>query len=488
MELTPKTSFLTLLILLPVFTATEHLQADSGDAKTVAETIPITMANIRGHKALYKEGWLFVSSSERAFQHARKHSIEASGRVLADFKRDVARDSSRFSGNMAAGLRGGIKAGKNIFFKGTRQSGRIFKNTHTLGKTQLQFGQQALAFAWDNFVTGNLSLVRRTEADRRELMGIPGGYFNNLKNDFSNVYQLIDGLTGRVRPLVEVSWPDAFNLAASKFNAEYESSGDSANTLTGLYYITAGYLKAFYYGLFKPGVMSLGYGAVVTANLAGKAIFLPAAGVLIITGRTVQSVGQSLYYGTRVGFKVISPTLESGLLAAFSLGAVGLTPLTYTTGSALGLVNQVVVTTVSPIAGTGIIAVQSGKATIKYGALLCYDLAKGSSRVVIHNVFSGIVLGYNALTAIPLHLIMGSANTIFFLAWDGPRLVIASARGKVTLNDGSQSSVEDLPVGSVVDLKKLKKEPGLEVEVISDDPEVINNVLEKLPEDLREKK
>ena len=45
--------------------------------------------------------------------------------------------------------------------------------------------------------------------------------------------------------------------------------------------------------------------------------------------------------------------------------------------------------------------------------------------------------------------------------------------------------VQSLPVGSVVDLKALSKEPGMQVQVISDDPDVVQKALEKLPDDLR---
>src|SRR4029077_18724798 len=99
------------------------------------------------------------------------------------------------------------------------------------------------------------------------------------------------------------------------------------------------------------------------------------------------------------------------------------------------------------------------------------------------------VLGYNALTALPTQTVLGAANGVVFLAWDGPRLIIATARGEVRWRDpgGAQGSVpvQSLPVGTVVDLDALRKEPGVSVEVLGEDPQVVEKVLENLPRDLR---
>jgi Tfp pilus assembly protein PilO len=67
--------------------------------------------------------------------------------------------------------------------------------------------------------------------------------------------------------------------------------------------------------------------------------------------------------------------------------------------------------------------------------------------------------------------------------------VLATAKGEVAWRDEQgveeRVPVASLPVGSVVDLQALGQEKGVTVEVVSDDPEVIQQVLEKLPRDLR---
>jgi hypothetical protein len=80
---------------------------------------------------------------------------------------------------------------------------------------------------------------------------------------------------------------------------------------------------------------------------------------------------------------------------------------------------------------------------------------------------------------------MGVIDGAVFLAWDGPHLVIAYANGEIKNDRGETVRVDSLPVGSVVDLRALEKS-GAQINVLSDDPEVIRQVLEKLPDDLRE--
>jgi hypothetical protein len=142
-----------------------------------------------------------------------------------------------------------------------------------------------------------------------------------------------------------------------------------------------------------------------------------------------------------------------------------------------------------------------------------YDAVKGATKVVINQTASGIVLGYNALTALPMHALFGVEDAAVFLAWDGPRLVVAMARGRVKLGGGSTErgappppvasahdgenetvnepaagesySLGDLPAGTVVDLKKLEGVDGVTVEILSTDNAVIKEVLEKIPDDVR---
>jgi hypothetical protein len=152
-------------------------------------------------------------------------------------------------------------------------------------------------------------------------------------------------------------------------------------------------------------------------------------------------------------------------------------------------VNQVAFSTAGPAAGAVEAAATTAIDSAAYAGLLTYDTVKGATKVVINQTASGVVLGYNALTAIPTHTLLGVEDVAVFLAWDGPRLVIAAAQGRIKSGNDSTPeethSLGDLPVGTVVDLKKLEQTDGVNVEILSTDNAMIKDVLEKIPEDAR---
>jgi len=137
----------------------------------------------------------------------------------------------------------------------------------------------------------------------------------------------------------------------------------------------------------------------------------------------------------------------------------------------------------APAAGVTQGVVTGTADTLMYGALVTYDAVAGTTKVFVNQVKSGVVLGYNALTAIPSQLLLGTVNSAVFLFWDGPRLTIATLKGEVDYK-GQSLQPGALPVGSVIDLKTLSQENPGQLQIITDDPQVIENVLESLPKDL----
>ncbi|MBI3774674.1 MAG: hypothetical protein HY273_03825 [Gammaproteobacteria bacterium] len=455
---------------------------------TPAEIMPITAANLRGHASLYHEGWFFISSTEKALAYAKQHSLTASGSALAQMQSDIKRHSAEYGQGMGAVTGKSVRTGVDTFQKGTALANQEWAFTKELAGAELDYGAQTMQRAWERFAKGNLTLAKRTEEDRKALANVPGDYFKKLHQDFSNLRELSDNAKQAMSTHIEGHWSAAFATAQVDFNKAYAQSGERSNSLSALGDIMAGYVKAAYSGLFKPAARSAVQGTEASVKLAANVIFLPVAGVFIVSGRTIESTGMSLYYATATGVKLVSPTVEGGLLAGLSLAAYSTVPVTYAVGGTVGAVSQIAVTTAAPVAGVGQAAVSSVTGTAVYAAQVGYDLVAGTTKVTLNQAQSGIALGYNALTAIPTQALLGAANSAIFLAWDGPRLVIAAAKGQVQWKDagGDQSvPVQSVPVGTVVDLQTLGTESGVEIKVINDDPEVIQKVLENIPQDLR---
>ncbi|GAB6096017.1 hypothetical protein JCM14469_22700 [Desulfatiferula olefinivorans] len=476
-----------LTVMLMVFTVCGCTggPGPSGSPASPAESLlPMTRAGIRGHQMLYDEGWFVVTSSRDALAYARENAFRRSAESLRMIAGDVKRHSLDYAEKTADDGKAALSRSVGLLEGGTVISGALLSGALDLAGEEVDFAADRFQAACLHFIRGNLSVIRRSSEEYLRLTALPGHYFDTLSEDFSNIRQLADRANRVVAETVALSWDDAFDEAARAFHAEYEQSGRRGNSLTALGDILSGYLKAFYAGLAKPGAKSIvEYGA----KGAGCGIFLPAAAVTVISGRTIEATGMALYHTSRTGYHVIAPTVESGLLAGLALTSAAAAPVTLAGGAGLSAVNQVAFTAASPVWSAGKIAADTAVNTGRYVARVSVDLGRGTSEVLIHQASSAVVLGYNALTAVPVHLFLGTYDAVVLLCLDGPNLVLVLARGRATGDDGpSAYSLGALPAGTVLDLDTLRQDPSIDVQVISDDPDIIGGVLERLPDDLRE--
>ncbi|HLB05866.1 MAG TPA: hypothetical protein VJL62_04045 [Thermodesulfobacteriota bacterium] len=474
-------SFITVsCVLTTAASPADKPTKDNGSS--MEDIIPLTAANIRGHKMLYTEGWFVVSSSEKAIEYAKEKSIISSKMAIKRAIERSAEHSIEYAKDVKSDVKEGVETGKGLFKSGTKQSVDILKGTQTLAEFEYAYAKEGFRAGWGRFIQGNITLRQRTEEDFREMASLPKNYFGSLKSDFSNLLEITESVNDRFARNIDTSWEAAFGKASKEFKAEYERSGEEKNSLTALGPILYGYLKAFYHGLAAPVSKN-----IVKAGVSGgtHALFLPVAATSV-AGRTVQSAGLTIYYTTKTGVNIVSPTVEAGLLTSMALLSAGSVPVTYVAGASIGAINQVTYSTAGPVYGVGEGTVKTAADTGKYVGFLLYDGIKETIKVAINQAQSGVVLGYNAATAIPAHLLMGTVDGAIFLAWDGPRLVIAAAKGDIGGQGEVKASAGELPVGSVVDLNRLREAGGVDVTIISEDPAVIKDALEKLPCDLRE--
>lgn len=483
----PQPSTLVFLAILAIlFSCAANKERQTTDtSKTVKDVIPITMANMRGHKALYDEGWFVVPSSKKSLAYAKQKSIISSREAILAAAQSMASRNQRFASDLREHWKFSLELGAATYEGGSRITREVLSGTADLGQAQIDFGLDSFQMAWGSFIKGNLYMGRRTQQTRQALIAQPGDYYQNLKQDFSNIYTLTAGMQNDFANRIAASWDDGFKEASNAISTEYEHSGQSSNSLLALGHIIKGYAKGIYYGLLKPSVNTTGTSVSAAARGATQAVFLPGATAVSVTGRTIQAIGTTVFYTGKLGIEIISPTVEAGFLSSLAILSLGTTPLTYVTGTGIGAINQIAFTAATPVVTATSGAVATTMDTSTYVAFVAFDAITGTSKVVFNQATSAMVLGFNALTALPSHLFLASIDSAVFIAWDGPRLVVALARGQIGEGDNPELRVDSLPVGTVVDLQTLEQR-GLEVEVLSDDPAVINKVLEQIPNDMRE--
>jgi hypothetical protein len=441
---------------------------------------------------LYDEGWFIVTSSRSALTYAKNTAVLSSAEAIRLVRERAAHRTTDYGSDLLLDARHAVRTGTALAEGGTGLTGQILRGTGSLAKTEAVYARTNFIRAWDAFIQGHLSLVKRTEEDRQKLMALPGETFASLREDFSNVWELTQALHDQVAGKIDLSWDAAFQLASREFRAEYERSGEQPNTLLAMGPILQGYLKAFYHGAATPASKALVRTAASGAAYATDVVFLPVATTSIVAGRTVQATGMTCFYTGKTGVKLISPTIESGLLSGLATLSLGAVPLTYVGGGTLGVINQVAFTAAPPIVASGEELTMTTLDTGKYVAYLAYDGLTGAMKVTINQASSGLVLGYNALSALPAHLFMGAADTMILLAWDGPQLVIAKVSGKRKIRatdrePAEETSAGDIPVGTVLDVNKLKQGEDINIEVISRDPALIREIIPRVACDAKQK-
>jgi len=236
------------------------------------------------------------------------------------------------------------------------------------------------------------------------------------------------------------------------------------------------------YGLLDYSASHVVAGAQITAgNVAGYggAGLSKTAGVVVkgggyAAGKGVQYIGVPLAsagiavgggtFGTAVGgVEVVS---GGALRVAGEIGAVA----TKVFGNIIAGTTLVTGTAVSATGGTA------------YGV---YELSKAVAVPTGYELGGGMVLSYDTLTQLGAQSILAVSDCAYMvLSLEGPRWVLYAVKGKT-------GSGDDLPVGAVVDLKKMQ-DSGEEIKYlpVSDEEmkKVVDSVYENLPEMKSEKK
>lgn len=470
----------SLFIIFLLGASTTFAEADK---KTVKELTHFTRTNLKGHKAIYNEGWLIIPSTKKSLDYSYKKTVLSAKEAWIQTLNRTPEATKRYKEQLKNAPEKALKINKYLWELGKDSFKYAAKTSDRLIKAELKYANQSFHTAWDKILLGSIYFTKRSRPEINQIKELTSDLPDQFVQDYKNLKAWATFLRSKKKHDINVAWGEAIDKASEEFTKEYKKSGKKSNTLKALPFVVWGNIKALWYGLFKPvGEEINNKGSFITKKAlkwTGRALLFPVAEVVMLTGRTVYSLGGALYYTGKIGLNIVADTIEGGLLAAMGVLSTASTVPTFIVGNSIGFVNQVALSASGISAGLGHYTLATSAATANYVGRFVYDMAKGTGQVLVGSATSGIVLGYNAMTALPAQMFLGIVNGVAFLAWDGPRLLIAFAKGDI-----KASSLEDTPIGSVLDLKKLK-ESGIEVQTISEDPAVIKEVIKALPMDLR---
>ncbi len=431
----------------------------------LSSELETTRKNIEGQKYLFTRGWFIITSPVEAWDYAIKNhetSQEAFLKALSKIKvtpktfESNLKDAKSSSADIE-------KSGKVLSDKlnaaGSEVQQKAFK------KSSGQFQK-----AWSKLNLGYLHYAEVNKTDFDNFKKINYGFFGRVEKDFKDIDEAMEPVLGFLLKKSEVSWKKHFKEGRYSFRENYEKSGTRSNSIAGLWDILVGYASWAKKSILSPTGKTI---YQETKNIPYYTI----EGVLktfVASHNVVHSLGANLYYSTKLGYNVISPSLESGYLASLALlNAVhGSVSGPFLKG--VGLINKIAVKGVAPAVGTTQLVIEEVSSKAETAATLLIHGAEGSGEVFFEKAESGVVLGYSALSQIPPQLLLTAANSAIFLVYDGPKLVLAKISGAI-----GDKKVNELPVGSVMDIKKMKAE-GISVEPLSEDPVIIKKVMENV--------
>lgn len=434
------------------------------DFKKIA---PLTANALGERKNIHENGWYIIPSSKKSAKTVLENGSMSFRTAKSMLFVSMKERAEKYPGNVGDTMKMIRGLGKNEEKALQEFSSQIYSGTFDLAKWELEMSGQLFKESGANFVTGYISIGELEKKDREEIFGYIKEFNKERGKDYSSITELFSEISTKNSSNIANAWSGAYKRAVLQYSKEYEESGTKPNTLVALWNIFQGYTVALKELALAPiGTTAIESGQIVAIN----GVAVPVAYVATFLRQTVVTTGMVVYYPTKLGYRVISPTLEAGFLSSMGVLSASATAPTIVGGTAAGAFNQVA--TFTGVESTRAAASVAG-VTYETGATatgLIYDFTKGTTESVYYGLKSGVVLSYTALTVIPTHLVLSVPDATIFLAWDGPRLVIASVRG-------NYKGFDSLPVGSVVDLEEARKSG--KVEILTDDQTIVKKVLEK---------
>ncbi len=433
---------------------------------------PLTTNAYGGRKNIHENGWWIIPSSQKSIE-----STFDSGRM--SFRVAKAIVVTKLKGraeNYPSDLQSTVKKvhgwGVDLRSSGTDLSGEILEHSIQLTKEEWSLAKSSGNKAKESLVYGYIHFTDREEEDRTRIIKAISTV-NETGNSFSSsTNQLFTETVSRNSTKLKKTWGDSYRNTVNGFLEEYEESGEKENSLFALWDIFQGYTVAVKEAVFSP---LFGTTTAVGETVVVGGVFVPVAHSATFLGQTMVTSGLVLFYPAQVGYRVISPSLEAGFFGSIALLTASATAPTIVSGTGLSAFNQI--TVVTGVTGAEAVG-QVGGVGIETTALasgMVYDVTTGTAESAMYGMKAGLILSYAGLTVLPTHLLLTTLEGPIFLAYDGPRVVIAYAQG-------NYAGFETLPTGTVVDLEEAKNQG--KIKILTSDPALVKKVIDA---EIREK-
>ncbi|MBK23234.1 MAG: hypothetical protein CME70_04435 [Halobacteriovorax sp.] len=427
--------------------------------------------SVEEHKEMYREGWYIVPATKKNFKEIYRDVSKTTPRAWAEFAASFKKDSAEFVAFQKEHPKKALQTLKKINEFSKRTSKSIRKETRELSRSEWEFSKNNFGKAKEHFVLGHVKFVNRMEKDLEAIVNSPRKTRDEISGDIKNFKRFIRKFRSKKGSEVDRSWKGSLKKAKAEFEDQYHKSGKASNSITAIPKVLWGYLKWAYYGVVKPSGRNLKKG--------GGMVLFPPVVAASTAYRGVSNLGGVLFHTGKLGVHVLSPYVESGVYASLGiLGAASVMP-TYVGGHGLSAFNRVVISSAGAVTSGSQVIGSSMIGTGKHVGSMFYNFGKATGKTVFTTSKSAMVLGYNAMVALPAHTVLMSMGAVLAVVVDGPDLVIASIRGK-------DKSLNKLPAGTALDVSKLEKS-GYKVEVILKDSERVKDVIDGAVEDLKEK-
>lgn len=445
----------------------EDVVGDNVKPQNFQKIAPLTANALGERKNIHEKGWYIIPSSKKSTKTVIENGAMSFRTAKAMVFISMKERAEKYPGNLGDTMKMIRSLGKNEEKALYQFSKDIYEGTFDLAKWELEQSSDLFKESGNSFVIGYISLGDIEKKDREEIFSTIKEFNKDRMQNYSSISELFKDVSVKNGDTISKAWSGAYKRAVLSYSKEYEESGTKSNTLVALWDIFQGYTIAMKELAFAPvSTTVVDSGKIIAIN----GVAVPVAYVATFLNQTIVTTGLVIYYPTKLGYRVVSPTLEAGFLSSMGVLSATATAPTIVGGTAVGAFNQVATFTgVESTRATGAVA----GAAYETGATatgMIYDFSKGSTQSVYYALKSGIVLSYASLTVIPTHLLLTVPDATIFLAWDGPRLVIASVKG-------NYKGFDSLPVGSVVDLEEARKQG--KVEILTDDQTIVKKVLEK---------